>query len=559
MIFFWLHGSSESSSTQLPVPSLITLTAKATSYLRNAHRTARIRKARAPHNSGPSNKKILLSDLRSQVSSSSEDFSSEDSFFENCSPPIGAAKQSNYLTDMSPTFRCFEEMSPIPKDNRTSSPRPSLQGSVCTPELSISNILTSDSELNECNSDNSISNFQENISVSNVLVCANSIIGRHATSDAEASDWFKLIRKIANVPKIPSYETIKRKSRLSSKEKKRHVKQCGDGEKWQLDFEVELKEIVQENIENIYQYNLERNPMTDMKLPDCFDHLKKQLTVYLIFNSDGVKVIKSDNRQMWPVWLAIANLPPIKRSMFLNIVLAVLWFGNNKPDWSVLLPDFEERLKNFPCNVQFQGKEYSLRFKCVLLVADLPARASLLNMIQFNGTYGCNVCLVQTQVDEEKGIRYYPNFSFRSRTTEMHKDHIKEVLSIKLNSYKGVKGPSKLLDIIDFLPLTAPSDCMHQVYLGVTKVLLQVIVSKLAKSNLVRVRSIIDGIKASIFHHRACFCNINEKPFLKEIVAYMKISVTHLQSSVFLFFSSRKNSKGLSGNSKTLNISKPMN
>ena len=234
-----------------------------------------------PHNSGPSNKKILLSDFRSQVSSSSEEFSSEDSFFENCSPPIGAAKQSNYLTDMSPTFRRFEEMSPIPTDNRTSSPRPSLEGSVCIPELSISNILTSDSELNDCNSDDSISNFQENISVSNVLVCANSIIGRHATSAAEASDWFKLIRKIANVPKTPSYKTIKRKSRLSSNEKKRHIKQRGDGKKWQLDFEVELKEIVQENIENIYQYKLERNPMTDMKLP-------KKLTVYLIFNSDGV-------------------------------------------------------------------------------------------------------------------------------------------------------------------------------------------------------------------------------------------------------------------------------
>ena len=126
-------------------------------------------------------------------------------------------------------------------------------------------------------------------------------------------------------------------------------------------------------------------------------------------------------------------------------------------------------------------------------------------MIQFNGIYGCNVCLVQTQVDEEKGIRYYPNLSFRSRTTEIHKDHIQEVLSIKLNSYKGLKRPSKLLDIIDVLPLTAPSDCMHQVHLCVTKVLLQVIVSKLTKTNLVRVRSIIDGIRASIFQHRARF------------------------------------------------------
>ena len=51
-------------------------------------------------------------------------------------------------------------------------------------------------------------------------------------------------------------------------------------------------------------------------------------------------------------------------------------------------------------------------------------------------------------------------------------------------AFMGVKGPSPLFDLIPNLSLTAPSDVMHQVYIGVTKVLLRVIYDKSLKVDL---------------------------------------------------------------------------
>ena len=45
---------------------------------------------------------------------------------------------------------------------------------------------------------------------------------------------------------------------------------------------------------------------------------------------------------------------------------------------------------------------------------------------------------------------------------------------------RRVKGPTKLSAILKGLPLTAPVDSMHQVYLGLSKVLLGVVVRKTA-------------------------------------------------------------------------------
>ena len=70
------------------------------------------------------------------------------------------------------------------------------------------------------------------------------------------------------------------------------------------------------------------------------------------------------------------------------------------------------------------------------------------------------------------------------RTSRLHEIHVKKVEDENLKSFRGVKGQSKLFKIINNLPLSAPVDCMHQVYIGVTKVLLQVIKKKTFASEL---------------------------------------------------------------------------
>ena len=65
------------------------------------------------------------------------------------------------------------------------------------------------------------------------------------------------------------------------------------------------------------------------------------------------------------------------------------------------------------------------------------------------------------------------------RDIDTHHQILQEVTLTK-KPKKGVKGPTKLSAILKGLPLTAPVDSMHQVYLGVTKVLLGVVVKKTA-------------------------------------------------------------------------------
>ena len=61
------------------------------------------------------------------------------------------------------------------------------------------------------------------------------------------------------------------------------------------------------------------------------------------------------------------------------------------------------------------------------------------------------------------------------RTAELYDECLRKFESENLPAYRGVRGRNVLFDQVDNLPLAAPIDVMHQVHLGVAKVLLQVI------------------------------------------------------------------------------------
>ena len=121
----------------------------------------------------------------------------------------------------------------------------------------------------------------------------------------------------------------------------------------------------------------------------------------------------------------------------------------------------------------FGHLEFKLRFKIAVVVSDMPATASMLNMHHHQAKYGCTLCLVQTQI--VGNTRFFSHKKFMLRTTELHDECLRKLESENLPAYRGVKGRSVLFGLVDNLPLAAPIDVMHQVYLGVAKVLLQVI------------------------------------------------------------------------------------
>ena len=212
----------------------------------------------------------------------------------------------------------------------------------------------------------------------------------------------------------------------------------------------------------------------------------------LILISDGVRFIKFSPKNFWPIWLALANMPRKLRCAYKNIVLAALWSGIGKPDWSRVFSHMAEKLTLKP-TVQYKNRTFTIQSRVVILVSDIPATASMLNMHQHRAKYGCSLCLINTII--ENRILYYPFKNFPMRTTRLHSINVNKVMIYKLKAFRGVKGESSLFKIIKNLPLTAPVDCMHQVYIGVTKVLLQVIVKKTFSSELQCIKCIVSSVK----------------------------------------------------------------
>ena len=126
-----------------------------------------------------------------------------------------------------------------------------------------------------------------------------------------------------------------------------------------------------------------------------------------------------------------------------------------------------------PSYVLFRETHRKLNFEVVLLTADLPAKSSLLNMQQFNAYYGCTLCNVECLRGDNN--LYYPNQRFPTRTPKEHKTYRQFIADSNCSSYKVVKGPAKIFDIVPKLPLSAPIDYMHQILLGVARTVLFII------------------------------------------------------------------------------------
>ena len=316
----------------------------------------------------------------------------------------------------------------------------------------------------------------------NLVTGLNLILAKHGTADEEAKDWISFMKTAFPHALIPSFKSLKRRFHLTKDKHEGFLVTCPDGQYWILNFMSEIYEIVNSNKEIIAKYSSTRDEMADLKVKSCFDSEQKIMTISLILNSDGVCFVKSSRLQLWPFWLAIANLPPIKRSTYKNIVLAALLRGTTKPDWEKLVSDFSEKLSQ-QFTIEYNQVQYKLVVKIVLIVADIPARASMLNMHHHRAKYGCTLCLTETQAIGKS--RYFLIKKFQMRRPETHRSHLQALENGNLAHFKGVKGKSPFIKIVPKLPLTAPFDVMHQVYLGVTKVLLEVIEKKTHRNDLI--------------------------------------------------------------------------
>lgn len=207
---------------------------------------------------------------------------------------------------------------------------------------------------------------------------------------------------------------------------------------------------------------------------------KMKYNLTAVFNTDGVSLYSSSKIELWPIFLAINELSPQKRFSRDNILLVGLWQGKGKPpfqEFFQVFSKFMNPLYTDGVSIEIEGKAYTVKLSVVCGIADLPAKAELLNMSYFNGPNPCISC-------EEPGItvrqgrgtaRCFPyklqGTRCQSRTHESTLQHMESGTNRNRSAgFKGISGLS-YLQKYNIVKGTVP-DYMHGVLLGVTKSLM---------------------------------------------------------------------------------------
>ena len=193
--------------------------------------------------------------------------------------------------------------------------------------------------------------------------------------------------------------------------------------------------------------------------------------ITLVWHIDGASVIKSKSVQIWPITGFIVEIGESRRYAMRNIVLCGLWYGESKPNFELFQLHFVRKIKNLKENgfyVNVQGEKlFELDIQAEL--ADLPAKAASLNMKQFNGKFGCSVCLHPGQKLQERSLVWiYPYQEVNERAPLRNHDEL--ILHANLADqegcpFYGVKGYSPVHEILK-LPQEIPLDYMHLVLEG---------------------------------------------------------------------------------------------
>ena len=88
---------------------------------------------------------------------------------------------------------------------------------------------------------------------------------------------------------------------------------------------------------------------------------------------------------MWAIYSCIAELPPILRNSYENIISHLSWSGSN-PDFNYYLENYNNQIDDLLKNgVEF--KNVKINFRINLFLADAPALAKACFCNQYNGKY----------------------------------------------------------------------------------------------------------------------------------------------------------------------------
>ena len=188
----------------------------------------------------------------------------------------------------------------------------------------------------------------------------------------------------------------------------------------------------------------------------------------LSFNTDGVPLFHSSKTSIWPVLLAINEMPMYLKNRY--VLMAGLWVGKGKIVPDLVFPYIVKQLNSLqdtPVRWKLRQEDIISRVYVISVAVDSPARCLVQGHTQFNGEFGCNWCEQQgVVVAKGRGhARVYPLEQCASRSGLEYKNQV-----MSRNFTKGIQTASPLLLLRNFDVVKGLSvDYMHCVLLGVTR------------------------------------------------------------------------------------------
>ena len=202
---------------------------------------------------------------------------------------------------------------------------------------------------------------------------------------------------------------------------------------------------------------------------------KTILNLHLLISIDGANPYHKKKCSFWPIQAILLDLPNYLRCKWQNTLLLLMCkcTENSKPNWKNVLKTYLDCLQlGKPILLDIGNEMINICLHLHAGIFDLPAQASVLNVIQFNGAFGCLYCKhpgIQTKSGSGT-CRIYPPFEFQMLSDTEYKYLASAAESTHTPVY-GIKGESVLNGYVN-IPSNILIDSMHMLYENITKKLL---------------------------------------------------------------------------------------
>ncbi|KAK3919956.1 Recombination protein RecR, partial [Frankliniella fusca] len=243
----------------------------------------------------------------------------------------------------------------------------------------------------------------------------------------------------------------------------------------ELQYRFKRLKLSADNYEDVYDSELYKQQVASGVLANPHN-------ISMTWNVDGLEIYESNTYQIWPLYLVINELPPNKRYLSENLILAGMSCGFSKPHPDVYMKSIYSDFKKLKGGVgfRFYGSNEPHVVVCILLrgVCDSPARALFLNLKTHSGFYCCHVCYIRGENSPQTGdvtvFPYEENIPLRS--LEDYEDQVKWATehmvlhnTALLNEPQccGVKGPTLSSFVVDNMLESTSVDSMHCAHLGI--------------------------------------------------------------------------------------------